>query len=304
MKCKVCGAESGKYPLCCGCNARKERGEIIKCSVCGNWHYANSPCLVPNPPTTSSNYIYEVKNRLISNTEQRFYEAILQAIPVGYYAFPQINLASFIDRTDDARFHNELFRNVDFLITDSNFHPVTIIEINDQTHLTPERKERDEKVRRICEEAGIPIIKLWTSYGVNVEYIRQKITDTITHLPILRVCHSVVQTPAPQQTPTPTPFSNTHYRYYKRRGACYVATCVYGSYEAPQVWVLRRYRDQILSASLLGRAFVRLYYFLSPKIVDTIGKYGWFKSNAKKILDHFVNFLVDRGMKDSPYFDV
>ena len=31
MKCKVCGAPSGKYPLCPACNAKKEKGEIIKC---------------------------------------------------------------------------------------------------------------------------------------------------------------------------------------------------------------------------------------------------------------------------------
>ncbi len=36
MKCKVCGAESGKYPLCRVCNIKKEKGEIFKCEKCGN----------------------------------------------------------------------------------------------------------------------------------------------------------------------------------------------------------------------------------------------------------------------------
>lgn len=27
---------------------------------------------------------------------------------------------------------------------------------------------------------------------------------------------------------------------------CYIATCVYGSYDCPQVWILRRFRDDIL----------------------------------------------------------
>lgn len=34
MKCKVCNAESGKYPLCKECNSKKEAGEIIKCGKC------------------------------------------------------------------------------------------------------------------------------------------------------------------------------------------------------------------------------------------------------------------------------
>ena len=29
----------------------------------------------------------------------------------------------------------------------------------------------------------------------------------------------------------------------KSSGGCYVATAVYGSYDCPQVWTLRRYRD-------------------------------------------------------------
>ena len=30
-------------------------------------------------------------------------------------------------------------------------------------------------------------------------------------------------------------------------GGCYVATAVYGSYDCPQVWTLRRYRDDTLA---------------------------------------------------------
>ena len=53
MKCKVCGAESGKYPLCRACNIKKEKGEIIKCEKCGNWHYTNAPCPTPLPITNN-----------------------------------------------------------------------------------------------------------------------------------------------------------------------------------------------------------------------------------------------------------
>ena len=40
----------------------------------------------------------------------------------------------------------------------------------------------------------------------------------------------------------------------KKKG-CYIATAVYGSYDCPQVWVLRRYRDQNLSAHFCGKIF-------------------------------------------------
>lgn len=79
---------------------------------------------------------------------------------------PQANLAAFITRTDQARYRGELFRNIDFIVTDLDYCPVFLIEINDQTHLAQERRERDRKVADICEEAGIPLITFWTSYGV------------------------------------------------------------------------------------------------------------------------------------------
>lgn len=38
-------------------------------------------------------------------------------------------------------------------------------------------------------------------------------------------------------------------------GGCYVATAVYGSYDCPQVWTLRRFRDYTLAETWYGRAF-------------------------------------------------
>ena len=46
MKCKVCGAESGKYILCVECNKKKDAGEIIKCEKCKEWHYKDDECKV------------------------------------------------------------------------------------------------------------------------------------------------------------------------------------------------------------------------------------------------------------------
>lgn len=298
MKCKVCGAESGKYPLCRACNNKKERGEIIKCEKCRNWHHTEAPCPIPAPVADNGKYLYDVRKTLISKSEQGFYNAIKSSVPEGYCVFPQINLASFIDRTDDARFHNELFRNVDFLITDSEYRPKFIIEINDQTHLNSERRERDEKVKKICEEAGIPILTLWTSYGINTEYIKGIITETLNRLPIARVHHfsQVPTPPMPTVPPVQQPLT-------KKKSGCYVATCVYGSYDCPEVWVLRRFRDKVLSNTWYGKTFINIYYSVSPICVKLFGKQSWFKKICKAKLDMLVKKLRLKGFKDTPYMD-
>lgn len=189
MKCQVCGAESGKYPLCRMCNAKRETGEIIKCQKCGYWHHVGQPCAIVETGNSEGHYRYEPKASLISKNEAAFFKAIKSVLADDYRIFPQINLASFINRVDNVRFQNELFRNVDFLITDTQYCPKMVIEINDRSHLTQERRERDEKVKKICEEAGIPIINLWTSYGVNIEYIQNKINETLQSLPVKRIHH-------------------------------------------------------------------------------------------------------------------
>lgn len=307
MKCKVCGAESGKYPLCRICNSKKEKGEVIKCDKCGNWHLTLQACPIQKPVTDNGKYLYDLRKTLISKSEQNYYHAIKEAVPEGYCVFPQINLASFIDRTDDARFHNELFRNVDFLITDADYKPKIVIEINDQTHLNAERRERDKKVQNICEEAGIPILKLWTSYGVNTEYIRNRISDTLNKLPIARI-HHFSQTPPPVQTPVATPISTpvvppVHEPLPTKTRGCYVATCVYGSYDCPEVWVLRRFRDNVLSTTWYGKAFIKLYYAISPTLVKWFGTHKWFKTICKGKLDKMVNKLQMNGFENTPYND-
>lgn len=84
-------------------------------------------------------------------------------------------------------------------------------------------------------------------------------------------------------------------------GGCYVATAVYGNYDCPQVCVLRRWRDATLTPTSAGRAFVRLYYAISPHLVDTIGTKSWFLRLARWPLDRFVARLVRGGISDTPY---
>lgn len=84
---------------------------------------------------------------------------------------------------------------------------------------------------------------------------------------------------------------------------CYVATCVYGSYDCPEVWTLRRYRDNQLSKTWYGRLFIHSYYAISPTIVKLFGKTDWFKNMWRNKLDSMVINLKELGYEDTPYED-
>ena len=86
-------------------------------------------------------------------------------------------------------------------------------------------------------------------------------------------------------------------------GGCYIATCVYGSYDCPQVWTLRRFRDYTLATTWYGRLFIRCYYAISPTLVRMFGNTIWFKKIWKKRLDNMILSLQAKGVKDTPYCD-
>ena len=92
------------------------------------------------------------------------------------------------------------------------------------------------------------------------------------------------------------------YNHSESQG-CYVATCVYGSYDCPQVWTLRRFRDYVLAKSFFGRTFIRLYYAVSPTIVKWFGDTRWFKNMWQGTLDRMVQKLNASGVEDTPYND-
>ena len=55
-------------------------------------------------------------------------------------------------------------------------------------------------------------------------------------------------------------------------GDCFIATAAFGSYLAPDVKVLRHFRDNYLLTNELGKGFVAFYYATSPPIADYIAE--------------------------------
>lgn len=72
---------------------------------------------------------------------------------------------------------------------------------------------------------------------------------------------------------------------------CYIATAVYGDYDAEEVKILRKFRDSVLQQCLLGQILVKIYYFLSPPVARWMRKTTHINAFVKKGLNHFVDYL-------------
>lgn len=80
-----------------------------------------------------------------------------------------------------------------------------------------------------------------------------------------------------------------------KSGPCFIATAVYGSALAPEVFIFRRFRDEVLLKSRLGKVFVEIYYFISPPFASIISKIGLLKNLVRNlVLNPFLKLLKKR----------
>jgi hypothetical protein len=68
---------------------------------------------------------------------------------------------------------------------------------------------------------------------------------------------------------------------------CFVATAVYGDASHPDVVLLRKYRDQILSRTVVGRSFISFYWLVGPVLARTVIKAS-LASRLRPFLSYFV----------------
>jgi len=80
-----------------------------------------------------------------------------------------------------------------------------------------------------------------------------------------------------------------------KKGGCFIATAVYNSYEAPEVLILRKFRDDILLSSKIGQFFVKFYYSFSPPIAKLLSNKSLLKVIVKNyILTPFVKHVENK----------
>ena len=130
---------------------------------------------------------------------------------------------------------------------------------------------------------------------MNYVYVKAHVTNNgVYYLKEIRYIDELIKAIDPRYVPEPIP---------NQSSGCYVATAVYGSYDCPQVWTLRRYRDYTLAQTGYGRAFIKTYYAISPTLVKWFGHTDWFRNMWKPRLDKMVRKLNAEGVSDTPYQD-
>ena len=83
----------------------------------------------------------------------------------------------------------------------------------------------------------------------------------------------------------------------------YVATCVFKSYDCPEVFVFRRYRDMFLGSTWHGKLTVKLYYLVSPLLVKCLKNATKVNGFFYKLLSAKAKRMHENGVDNSEYED-
>ncbi|AXK67973.1 CFI-box-CTERM domain-containing protein [Burkholderia sp. IDO3] len=84
---------------------------------------------------------------------------------------------------------------------------------------------------------------------------------------------------------------------FKRFGMCFIASAVYGDYDAPEVLALRGFRDNVLRTTKPGRWAIRTYYRVSPPLARFLHAHPKLAQRIKPVLD-----VVVRSVRRRPHW--
>lgn len=119
------------------------------------------------------------KKQIMSDYEIMFYNR-MKDLETEYNIVPQLVLSSVVDKKSKQKYRSELYRIIDFAIFSKDYSKLLLlIELNDNTHNQRKRKDRDLKVKKICNSAKIKLITFYTKYPNEKDYIINRIKKEI-----------------------------------------------------------------------------------------------------------------------------
>ncbi len=117
----------------------------------------------------TNEYPYEPRPLLTPN-EERFYQALLPlAARYELHLLAKVRVADFVgvrsglEKNDYGRYFSKIqAKHVDFMLADPEvLEPVLLIEVDDSSHETASRQDRDTFVDGVYREIGLPILHVW-----------------------------------------------------------------------------------------------------------------------------------------------
>lgn len=108
---------------------------------------------------------------LLNKSEIRLFKIMQQATPNGFHLFTQVSYGEFLRCTNNRKFWTVNAKRADFVICDSEFNVVAVVEYQGRGHhgssskSKKNAKHRDSIKRSALTEANIPMIEIFPKFN-------------------------------------------------------------------------------------------------------------------------------------------
>lgn len=133
-------------------------------------------------------YDYKLKHSVMTDSEFKFYKALIIANNNQYDIFPQVHLDSFLEykirgQSWIGAFKHINQKSVDFVLCNkSDGQPILAIELDDPSHQREDRVLRDEEVERIFKSINLPLLRIKDQHTFEHSYTAEGIAQQIYNL--------------------------------------------------------------------------------------------------------------------------
>ncbi len=120
-------------------------------------------------PKKKHRYPYVRSPSILIETEQRFYKALNAALKGRVIIMATVRIADIIKVHKSVPDESELYwqyfskisqKHIDFVLVDKKtFATLCLIELDDISHLRPDRWKRDQFVNQVMEQANLPLFR-------------------------------------------------------------------------------------------------------------------------------------------------
>lgn len=126
---------------------------------------------------------YRRRRFLCTDGEWRFCQKLEEAVGDRFTVMMQVRVGSLLEtKTDDWKSWGRRVsqKSFDFvLVQRGSSFAAAAIELDDKTHLLPERRKRDKFLDQACERAGLPLIRFKTARRYDVDEIRNVVKASL-----------------------------------------------------------------------------------------------------------------------------
>jgi len=125
-------------------------------------------------------YKYKSKDYIMTQSEVEFFKILINVAGDRYFAFPQVHLSAILDHKVPGQDWKPAFRHingksVDFVLCDKvTLKAVYAIELDDTSHESTVRQERDGEVERIFQDTDLPLVRFSNYKSLSQDEIAQR----------------------------------------------------------------------------------------------------------------------------------